>query len=383
MRGSRFPVTFPFAFGNGTLASMPPFVAAGPSWKVIDDGQIVSLHTNTGVQLYQFLDNELIDLEWSRDLRGTSRCEITVPTTLDYHRIPDLVPWQHWLSVWDNSGQEMYWTGPVQKVSANRESMSVSARDISSLMTRTRCPLTKRWDTADPADVAGELLAAMMEHHSLPAEPIIRHDPLGDKFDYKAVADEQMLDALIDELVNFGLYWTVVAGTPILGPLPRTATAALGENDFVGGGITVVRDGSQFANDVLLRSADSVSRARVPLGALNLQSIVNIDSMFGVSNTDRAVKQYARHISTIRDTVALPDNSVLHPGAPIHISQLIPSARIVVDAYGVLVLMQITGVDVRYTADAASVSLRLVSVDDELPELIDIQDRDSLSGLGA
>lgn len=345
--------------------------------------QIASLHTITGVQLYQFLGNELIDMAWSRELRSVSRCEITVPTTLDYNRIPDLVPWQHWLSVWDNTGQQLYWTGPVQKIEANRESMTVSARDISALFSRTRCPLTKRWESSDPADIAAELVDAMAEHHNLGLSPVIRHDPLGDKFDYAVVSDEQMLESVMDELVNLGLYWSVVAGTPILGPMPRTAITSLGENDFVGGGISVVRDGSRFYNDVLLRSADSVSHARVPLGTLNLQTIVNIDSMFGVSNTDRAVKQYARYVSTIRDTVTLPDNSVLHPNAPVQIDQLIPSARVVVDAYGVLVLMQLTGVDVQYTSETSAVSIRLESVDDELPELIDIQDQGSLSGIGA
>lgn len=378
---SRFPTKFPFKFGY--VSRRPTFLPAAPAAKVIGDTQIVSVHTNTGVQLYQFLGSELIDLTWSRDLRATSRCEVTVSSELDYNRLPDLVPWQHWVSVWDETGQTLYWTGPIQKVAATRESVVISARDVSSLLTRTRCPMTKRWDTTDPADVAGELWRAMAEHHGLNIAPIVRYDPLGDKFDFKAVADEQLLDKLSDELVGFGLYWTVVSGTPVMGPMPRDPVAALGETDFVGGGITVVRDGSQFHNDVLLRSGDAVSRARVPLGTLNLQTIVNIDSMFGVSNTDRAVKQYARYVSTIRDTVILPSNSVLHPYAPVSIDQLVPSARLVVDAYGVLVLMQLTGVDVTYTSETSSVSIRMESVDDELPELVTIQEKDSMSGVGA
>lgn len=379
MRWSRFPTAFPFRFGRGS--SLPNFRPASPTSTVIDDSQIVSLHTGTGVQLYQFLDNELIDLTWSRDLRNTSRCEITVPAVADYNRIPDLVPWQHWLSVWDNSGQELYWTGPIQRVAATRDSMTVTARDLTALFTRTRCPMTKRWDATEPADIAAELVDAMITHHGLRTATHTRHDPLGDRFDFQAIADERMLDALIDELVSFGLYWTVAAGTPILGPLPRTPVAALTENDFVGGGIAVVRDGSQFYNDVLLRSADSLARTRVPLGALNMQTIVNIDSMFGVSNTDRAVKQYARYVSTLRDTISIPDNAVLHPNAPVHISQLIPSTRIVVDAYGVQVLMQLTGVDVRYTPQSASVAVRMESVDDELPELISLQQQNTIAGI--
>ena len=376
---SRFPTRLPFRFGQGS--SLPNFRPASPHSTVIDDTQIVSIHTNTGVQLYQFLDNDLIDLTWSRDLRNTSRCEITVPTAADYNRIPDLVPWQHWISVWDNTGQELYWTGPIQRVAATRDSMTVTARDLTALFARTRCPITKRWDATEPADIATELLNATITHHNLRTKPHTRHDPLGDRFDYQTVADERMLDAHIDELVQFGLYWTVNAGTPILGPMPRQPITALTETDFVGGGISVVRDGRQFYNDVLLRSADSLARSHVPLGTLNLQTIVNIDSMFGVSNTDRAVHQYARYVSTIRDTIVLPDNAVLHPNAPIHISQLIPSTRLVIDAYGIQVLTQITGVDVRYTPQSASVSIRLESVDDELPELVSLQQQNPITGL--
>ena len=376
----RFPLRFPaqFRIYKGLPVSAP---LGNPS--SLPEHQIVSLHTVSGVQLYQFLGNELIDLSWSRDLRTVSRCSITVPSTLDYNRIPDLVPWQHWLSVWDNTGQSLYWTGPIQKVESNRESIQIKARDISSLFTRTRVPITKRWETTDPAFIAEELLDAMIELHGLNSAPIVRTDPLGDRFDYRVTADEQMLEAVIDELVGFGLYWTVVAGTPVLGPMPRTPVAALGENDFVGGGLTLVRDGSKFYNDVLLRSADSLAQARVPLGSLNLQTIVDVDSMFGVSNTDRATKQFARYVSTIRDTVTLPDNSVLHPNAPIGMDQLIPSNRIIVDAYGVLVPMELTGIDVEYSANTSSVSIRMDSVDDELPELVELQEKNSMSGLGA
>lgn len=378
---SQFPTAFPFRFGRGS--SLPPFQPASPNSTVIDDHQIVSIHTHTGTQLYQFLGNELIDATWTRDLRTPSRCEINVPAALDYHRIPDLVPWQHWMSVWDNTGQELYWTGPIQKIAANRETMTITARDMSALYTRTRCPITKRWDATDPALIAAELLNAMIDHHNLNTTPTTRTDPLGDRFDYQTTADERMLDTHIDELANYGLYWTIHAGTPLLGPQPRQPITALTENDFIGGGISVVRDGRQFYNDVLLRSADSLAQTRIPLGTLNLQTIVNIDTMFGVSNTDRATRQYARYVSTLRDTITLPDNATLHPNAPVHISQLIPSTRIIIDAYGIQVLTQLTAVDVRCTPQTTTVSIRLESIDDELPELTELAERNSMTGISA
>ena len=378
---SQFPLTFPFRFGTKPPPKLPTLEPASPAATVIDDHQIVSIHTHTGVQLYQFLANDLIDLTWTRTHRTPSRCEINIPPTLDYHRMPDLVPWQHWMSVWDNVGQELYWTGPIQKVAANRDTMTITGRDMSALFTRTRCPITKRWDATDPATIAADLINATIDHHNLTTTPIVRADPLGDRFDYRVTADERMLDSHIDELANLGLHWTVTSGTPVLGPMPRQPVAALNEHDFVGGGVTVIRDGRQFYNDVLLRAADSIAQARVPLTGLNLQTIVNIDSMFGVGNADRAATQYARHVSTLRDTIVLPDNTTLHPNAPIHISQLIPTNRVTIDAYGMQVLMQITGVDVRYTAQESSVSVRLESVDDHLPELVQLENRNPITGI--
>lgn len=348
--------------------------------EVVSRRQIVSVSTYTGTQLYQFPGNALIDLRWSRDSREVSRCELEVPPTIDADLVPDIVPWLHWVTVWDETGQELYWAGPVQRSSASRSGLSISARDLSALFTRTRCPMTKRWDVTDPADIARELFAAMIEHHGLPARAVARHDPLGDKFDFSVDADQTMLDAVIDQLVGLGLHWTVVGGTPLLGPMPRDIVASLNENDFVGDGLSVVRDGSASFNDVLLRAADNLARAIVPMGGLGLQTVVDVDDMFGVSNADRAVKQYARYVSKIHETISLPDSAVLHPNAPVSISQLIPSRRFLVEARGVMTQMELTGIDVSCTPDTSSVSVRMTTVDDELPELIKIQAADSITG---
>lgn len=341
--------------------------------------QSAVLHTYSGTQLYQWT-TDLIDLSWSRESREVSRCQLTVPSTIDNDKIPDIVPWLHWVSVWDDSGQDLYWRGPVQKPSFNRQKMTIPANDMAVLFKRTRCPLTKRWEVTDPADIAGELLSAMVEHHNLNVKPRVRYDPFGDKFDYQATADAVMLDANIDELVQLGLHWTVMAGVPLLGPQPRTAVAALSEDDFIGGdGVTITRDGTNTFNDVLLRGGDSLARAKVPMGGLNLQTIVNVDNMFGVSNTDRATRQYARYVSRIHDTITFPDNAVFHPDAPVDFWQLIPSARFTMEAYGLLLPVELTGIDVTCTPEGTATSARIASVDDELPELITLQKKTSIS----
>ena len=364
--------------------TLPAFSPAAPTrGKVMPDTQIVSLHTVQGVQLYQFLGNELVDLAWSRDADVTSRCELTVPSTLDYDRLPDIVPWLHWISVWDDTGQELYWTGPIQKTVATRQSMTISARDMSTLFTRTRCPITKRWDVTWPADVAEELIDKMIDLHGLGVKPIkqrIQPGQWDERYDFAVSGDGKMLDAVMDELMRLGLRWTVVSGIPVLNHMPHTPIAALAETDFVGGGLEIVRDGSMTYNDVMLKGADNLAQAAVPMAGLHLQTTVEIDDMFGVSNVDRAVKQYAAYTSRIRDSVVLPDNSVLHPQAPVSLAQLIPSSRVVIDAYGQLMLMEVTGVDVSYNSSTSSVSLRLDSVVTDEPELLALKDKTSISG---
>lgn len=337
---------------------------------IVSEEQIVSLHSIDGVQLYQFLAGGQNRLSWSRDLREVSRCEITVPVTPDYVRVSDIVPWLHWVDVWDDRGEELYWSGPIQRVEGGWQKLVITARDSSALYARTRCPMTKRWEAADPATIAAELWEAMIERHNLSAKVIERTNPLGDRFDYAVRSDAQMVDSIIDDLVTKGLFWSVVSGVPILGPAPLTPIAALGEDDFVGGGITLVRDGAETFNDVLIRGADNIARARVERGGLSLQKTVDVDNMFGLSNAQRAASQYVRYTSKIRDAITLTEGAVLHPNAPLVMAQLIPSMRVNVEAYGMLTTVELESVEVTCEAGKAEISVKLESVNDEKPELM-------------
>ncbi|EHI13139.1 hypothetical protein KEK_08157 [Mycolicibacterium thermoresistibile ATCC 19527] len=341
---------------------------------IVSAEQIVAVRTIAGVQLYQFLASGYSHLKWTRALREVSICDLVVPPADGYVRIPDITPWLHWVDVWDDQGQQLYWSGPITRAEQGRDWLSLSARDVSALLARTRCPLTKRWDAADPADIAAELWAAVIEHHGLNIRSLARRDPRGDRFGYDCVADETMADEVVGELVDLGLYWSVVAGIPLLGPAKREPVATLGEHDFIEGGLSVIRDGANTFNDVMLRTGDSVSRARLPMGGLNLQTIVNIDSMFGVSNADRAAHQAVRHTGTIRDAISVPEGATLHPDAPISIRELVPSVRINVEAFGLLSTMELEGVTVTCTQNETSVGVDLESVDDDLPELVEIME---------
>lgn len=335
---------------------------------IVSPDQYASLHTAKGVQLYQFPPSEQIEMTWKRALRETSTCDLTAPVG-DHADHLMIEPWLHHLSVYD-AEDNLLWTGPVTKAAASRTTLSIAAFDASAYYKRTRTPVTKRWDAADPAVIAGELWRAMIRHHGLSADPLVRPDPEGSRYDFAAVADTTMLDQTMSDLQSRGLKWSVVAGVPILGPVGRRAMADLGEADFLGEGVTITRDGSQTFNDILLRGADNLARAHVPAGGLSLQTLVTIDSMFGVGNCDRAARDYARYVAGVRDAITLPSGSLLHPDAPLTVDMLVPSARFNVSARGMRVMMELTRIEVTSKNGEASVAVSMESVLPDLPELM-------------
>ncbi|RIR62933.1 hypothetical protein D2E33_04430 [Mycobacteroides abscessus] len=348
--------------------------------------QLVSLHTHKGVQLDQYDPDHQISLGWTREQNQASKCEINVSSSLNSGVVPDIVPWLHWISVWDECGRRLHWTGPVVKWQGNRDQLSLTAFDMGTYFKRQRNPITKRWEATDPAFIARELIEATIERKGVYTTPIVRPDPRVDKFDFQVTADDQMLDQTISSLVNLGLRWAVAGGVPVLGPMSLKPLASLGEHDFMGGSPVISRDGTNMANDILLRAADSIARDRVEIEGIDLQRIVNIDDMFSVSNANKATRQLVRSTSRVRDTLELPGDIRLHPEAPIDLDQLVPSARFTVGSYGVLALMELQSMQVSCKEGdiAVSVTMDAIYDEDDPIELDKVEDsKHSLFGRGS
>lgn len=369
------PTTFPFDFPAefGGAPTLPPGQwapqAVRPSSQVITDDLIVTLHTIRGVQLYQFLPEDYSELSWGRSQRTASKATLVAPPDPD-RRIGDIEPWRDWLSVWDGERDLLLWKGPVQNVTSNRNGLTVSATDPAVFLTRTRNPLTKRWEAADPAWVAGELWDRMIEAQGLGGSAVVRPDPEGERFDYGVIADVQMLEQTISDLVGLGLRWTVVSGLPILGPLGLDPIATLAGDDFLGEGLSITRDGAAMFNDVLVRGPDALERQRVDYHGQNLQTIREVDSMFGVSNVRRAAQQYLREVAVVRTRIELTGATVLHPHAPVSIDELMPSSRFVIHELEHYQLAELTAVEVTRNAGAAEVRVTMESVEEKI-ELTD------------
>lgn len=343
---------------------------------IVDNEQIVSLHTLDGVLMYQFLPSDEITLSWGRHSNDTANCQIDLgPMIDDRNNFPEIYQWLHWISVWNSRGDELYWRGPVYKISAGRTGTTIHGRDPSVFCTRTRVPINKSWDAVDPSQPAGELYEAVIAQHRLGVQAITRADPYGDRYDMSVIKDGQMVDASIGDMVSQnGLHWTNVAGVPLLGPMPLTPQASLGEDDFLGDDLALVRDGSMTYNDVLVRGPDNLTRARLEMGGLDLQTIVNVDNMFGVSNVDRAAYQYIKYYGGFRNRIDIQGSTQLAPDAPVSIDQLIPSARFIVSAFGTRDVMALNSVDVKLDGQNVTVQIDLETVNDQLPELATLKD---------
>lgn len=361
---------------------MPSLVArpSAPPTRVVSATQLVTLRTLQGVQLDQFPPSEQISLQWGREKRQTSHLDMTV--AVGAASTLNISPWLHWLDVWDDTGRVPLWTGPILNSTSNKQQTQFHALDISGLASRTRNPLSKSWDSTDPALIAEEFYDALIEWHGIPARTLSRTDPLGTPFSYTSVADANKIDAVMTDLVNQGLYWTVINGVIVLGPWDRTVMTSLGEDDFIGGGgMSITRDGTNSYNDILLKSGNSKARSSAPMGGLRLQEIVEINNMFGVSNTDNAVRQAAQYRSKIHDMISLPSGSILNPLAPVTIDQLMPSARLALTGFGQTFLMELDSVSVTSQEGESQVAITVSAVDDNLPELIQLEAKRSATGL--
>ncbi|URC18134.1 minor tail protein [Mycobacterium phage Zenteno07] len=342
---------------------------------VVTDNQIVSLHTASGVQWLDFTPDNYTSCSWGRKQRDASSCDLVLPPGDEavalYERVAQ---WRDWLSVYDGDVGTLLWSGPIQQTRRGRRGLSIQAKDHGAYLMRTRNPITRRWDGADPSAVAGRLWEAMVEAQGLTSRVIINPDPEGDRFDFQVLTDEQMLDQTVRDLVNLGLKWAVVSNTAIIGPLGLEPIATLSEDDFQGDGLEFIRDGSQTFNDVLVRGPDNLARATVDYYGQNLQTIANVDSMFGVSNVSRAAQQYVGHTGKVRTRLELAAGTELSPDAPVSIEELMPSTRFVIEGDGVRQLFELTAVDVDRSSRGASVKVTMESVEEDI-ELLDTKDQ--------
>lgn len=322
----------------------------------------ISFHEVNGTHVGDMPAESLTQCLWTRDAVEVSRGEFAVHTEAESELLDELRPWLHWATVWDR--QQPVWTGPVQKITIGRAASSIIARDVATFGWRTRVPLTKSWESRDPAIIAGEVYELMLDVHRIRVDPIVHLDPTGGRFDFSMVVDQRMVHQTMDDLVKLGLEWTVVKGVPVFGPVSRVPTNTLTEADFVAD-IQSVRDGTGTYNDGRIQGKNFAETTIVELAGLRLQTLVSLDSMFGVSNIQRASQQYVQQTARIRDALVIPPSASLHPDAPISLDELVPGNLFAVNARGIANVMKLQSMTVTTGPGTYDVQVTLETVNEQ------------------
>jgi hypothetical protein len=335
---------------------------------IVTGEQMVVIRDTSGVPVFEFPPSQIVSLQWGREGQQVSKCTLATPPLLDSGgNFVRIVPWLHWLEVWSTDMDPvLYWTGPVQEPSSDQFGGQITASDVGVFLAKTRCPITESWDAVDPSIPALAAWQGMLTQQGLDRiVPIQRINPWGQRFDVTLTSDVETLDKTMSEMEQMGLYWSVNAGIPLLGPMPLQPIASLGLAHFAQQGPRVVRDGTTVFNDVLVRGPDNIVRASVPLNGLNLQTIVNLDNMFELTNVLSAAQQYVLYTGSFRTTINVPSGAILVPDAPVTVDQLVPTARYAVEVFGVRVRMQLQSMQCTLTSgQTPQVAVTLVEVPD-------------------
>lgn len=318
----------------------------------------VTVATITGQTVAELAPGVLPAVMFSRESCEVSRCEFQILNENE-DVVTELVPWYHWVTVWEDT--EPVWRGPIQNVRIGRHLTAVSARDVSTFAWRTRTPMSKTWRDTNPSAIALELYTAMLALHRVNVAPMVRPDLTADTFTISTQIDSRMMNQVMDDLTKIGLKWTVVAGKPVFGPMLRTPVSVIDERDILDD-IEIVRDGTNTFNDVRVQGKNFTSTHKEELGGLNLQTLVSMDDMFGVSNIQRATQQYAKQVSMIRDQLVVPTGASLDLDSAITLDQLVPGNRFVVHARDIASLMELTQVEINSTPGTFTVNVSLETV---------------------
>lgn len=319
----------------------------------------VSVHTADGRLIGDLPCDTITNFTWGREANEVSICDLTVATQGAPEVIEDLLPWVHWITVWHDDLP--VWTGPVQGCTIGKVSTTITARDSSTFMWRTRVPVTRNWLETAPARIANDLWTSMFQLHGIRVTPHVLPGIADATFTLSAKSDSKMLHQLMDDLVKVGLNWTVVAGRPVLGEFTRDPVAELAECDFMVE-LERRRDGTQTFNDVRVQGQNWAQIAIADLAGLHLQTLVSMDDLFGASNIQRAAQQYAKDSARIRDELYVPPQATLHPQAPVTFNDLIPGKVFTVHGPTQSELMRLDQVTVTGNQNRFDVQVTLVAL---------------------
>lgn len=333
--------------------------------------------------VWQSTTATLESVTWGRELGEVSKATVSVllpPTMADL-----LEPWVHLVQV-HRAGQ-LVWDGIIIRTETTWGRVRIEASDAGIMFSRRRVPHDRAWRQHDATQVMRTMVEDALGHRdptNVVENIVARPSRLWVTASWSAA--ECMVGDVVDDLVGQGLAWCISAGRLLVGPVgAEYTTAQLSDKDF-GGGMTVVKDGSEVVTDALVvgkgvwgQWADLNS----PLGVV--QAIEDADGAVYAEECQQQARRLVQDAGTTPRRLTVPSGSRLSPDAPVRMDELVPGVQVPVASRqtGVLVssLMQLTTVEVSVDAggEQVSVTLEETSVTGEVPALPDPAELDHRS----
>lgn len=184
---------------------------------------------------------------WSRVADDVSEAEILLPSSRDCNAfLAQLWPYLGMIEAAIIRDGQLVWAGLITNIAtvAPAEPVVIVATDNAYPMQRRDIGSTID-ETGDPAQVADTVLNNVL---STPPAPGLDPDPglilasmdvedVGESITYEVEDDTTELDAVMDDLTDYGLTWTMVNHRLLIGPRPDEETPLaehLTEDDFTG-----------------------------------------------------------------------------------------------------------------------------------------------------
>lgn len=329
-------------------------------------------HDINGATVAELDMQDLTSLKWGRALSEVSRCQLDGNTASSVEVATRVRPWIHWVSVY--RAEEYVWTGLVTDLAVRSRSWTAQVKDLSTLMWRTRVPVTRTWRDTDPLEIGADLWDAMVAFQRLPVPPARR---LSSNVSYSLdiVQDRNMVHQAMDDVVKLGAEWTVIGGLAVFEPALRTpdlelSHTRLSDCDFEAE-LEVVFDGSRFFNDTRFQGKNFASTAVIEVAGLHMQNLISMDNLFGEGNITLAAQQAVAKTGKPRTAIIVPPGATLNLSAPIEIAELVPGVVIPVwtdIGGGVQDYLRLESMEVTVDAGMEKVAVTL----GEIPDVTDL-----------
>ncbi|MFC5072925.1 hypothetical protein ACFPN0_15340 [Kitasatospora cinereorecta] len=346
----------------------------------------------------------LTSVRWTRTINDISEATITIAKGSAGEACCGLLgkiePYAHELTIYRDS--ELVWQGPVLRVTENRTTVRVEARDVVEWMARTVNTTLLRYLSTNQADpmhvgpiqeIAETIIRQNLEGGLFASSPdwpvmldyIVRDDDTVDaRFEKDGSADTEIwivpiLQIMDDELVPRGLEYTTVGRALVLGRTQTTADPAQARLtlDSFAGDIEIIRDGTTAATLVWVTNQTDQDITGSQFGVSGVVSAYygRLDTLIrtsaeGLSAYD--LWQIARGSYPGRNPVPtslrVPDGSRLAVTAPITMRQLVAGVRIDVAATGMCMGLsqpyRLSDVEVEWGDSGEDVGISLVPIGD-------------------